>query len=408
MTSPKSLPRRAGNISFVLVQLAVVSVAVGWGGSRWMALDQQRALPKLRPEPLAVTPLYDVPVVVSDEQLAATLERLRPRFQGADTKINHVDHALRFWGLEAQFADDKLLDGTQLRELLTDHRRFHAVYGSNMQPLLMDVPETGGVRVRVQAGNGSSSHVDHTMAGLAEVGTPLSFPIVTARRQATYRDMVEQAIRDFSLNQVEYEWSVLTFALFMPPERGFMTSEGQYVDFDTMARRMMREQLPKGVCFGNHRLFTLVALLRIDEQQPMLSPAVREDIFAFLGDCTQRLVAHQHADGWWDDQWPNRPASEASHGGGSGDEMVDRVLATGHALEWWAVAPESLHPPRSVLASAGQWMVRTIAEMTDEEIQARYTYLSHAGRALALWRGKRPAEAGMVEGRGAKDQGDER
>jgi hypothetical protein len=36
-------------------------------------------------------------------------------------------------------------------------------------------------------------------------------------------------------------------------------------------------------------------------------------------------------------------------------------------------------------------MVAAVDRMTAEEIDRYYTYLSHAGRALALWRGRFPA-----------------
>ena len=123
------------------------------------------------------------------------------------------------------------------------------------------MPTRTGVRVRTKEGNLSSSHVDHTMASLAEVGTPLNFPIETPDGLSVYRSIVEQALRDFSLNQVEYEWSGLTFALFMPPDTAWTTSEGQRLSFDILARRIMRERLPRGVCFGNHRLYTVASLV---------------------------------------------------------------------------------------------------------------------------------------------------
>ena len=69
-----------------------------------------------------------------------------------------------------------------------------------------------------------------------------------------------------------------------------------------------------------------------------------------------------------------------------------RLLATGHALEWWAMAPEELHPPREVMVRAGQWLAREIEVMDQETVLRNYTFLSHAGRALSLWRGGFPCQ----------------
>lgn len=60
---------------------------------------------------------------MTDEQLEAVLHKLRPRFNKTQPKINYVDHALRFWGVEAKFDEPDCLSG-DLRKVLTDHRVF--------------------------------------------------------------------------------------------------------------------------------------------------------------------------------------------------------------------------------------------------------------------------------------------
>lgn len=375
------------NGTFIGVHLALWA-ALGTGAllrvGQWA---DEAQMPPIRSEPLTVEPEYDYEVVVTDDQLQRVLEKLKPPFQGEETKINHMDHALRFWTVEAKFdpQNKATLSGEQMRRLLTDYRLFTKLYGEDAVSLLKDEPT--GIGTRVQEGHTTSSHVDHTVACLAEAGTPLDYPVYSPTRAATYRDLVEHTFRSFSLNQIEYEWSALTFALFQPA-RNWRTTEGQEMSFDRLAERIMREKLPLGVCFGNHRLHTLTMFLRVDDQQSILSPAARASVEAFLLEQTATLVKHQHPDGFWDGQWPNRPATDEED---ESDNVPDRILATGHALEWWALAPQHLHPPRPVLASAGQWLVREIDSLTDEETLQYYTYLTHAGRALALWRSKSPA-----------------
>jgi hypothetical protein len=382
---------RRGSVTLLLVSLLLLAAAAGVIG--WRASEQPRApqLPPLRETPLAVVPRYDNPRVITDEQLARVLGRLRPRLNGKTTRIGGIDHALRFWTAAARFDDAAYVSGEELRALLTDHGRFAALYGPDERPLLMR--EGRGVRVRTQDGIATSTHVDHTLACLAEVGTPLSFPLHLADGPATFRDMLEQSLRDFSLNQVEYEWSALTYALFLPPgATGWTTREGQHVTFDMLADRAMRERIPRGVCFGNHRLYTLAALLQIDEEHPILSPAARARVLAFLQAQTAILIKNQSAEGYWGADWAREEGQPEVETDRTGDTVSDRILATGHALEWWAIAPESCLPEREVIIRASQWLVKTIDDSTDEQIQSRFTYLSHAGRALALWRKADPAE----------------
>jgi len=387
--------RASGIVAFTILQVALISAGAAWAWARVGQLDRLRAMPVLREVPLEVKPRYDYPVVVSNDQLSRVLTKLRPKNFGAKTKLNNIDHALRFWTPHATFADPKFFSGEQLRAIITDNREFVKLYGSTQPPLLIDGPF--GVRVRLQEGMATSSHVDHTVAGLAEVGTPLDFPVITPTHVTNYRAMIDQALHDFNVNQVEYEWTALALALFMPPNQVWIDTEGQQITFDLLSHRLMREDVPRGVCFGNHRLHTLATFLRIDEQNQILSPAVRAEIIAFLIGKTQLLVKNQHADGYWDAKWPLRPAGSDPKDNASGDAVADRILATGHALEWWATAPAECHPPRETIAKAGQWTAHTIEALTSDEIDRYYTFLTHAGRALSIWRGKYPYEVKLDE-----------
>jgi hypothetical protein len=371
---------------FLTIQILLGCAAVAVGAFRARTLEAERRLPVLRDEPLSIEPRYDYDVVISDEQLKRVLHKLRPRFEADQTKINHVDHGLRFWTVSAQFESEALLSGEQMRRLLADHRRFAEVFGEDEPPLLID--NAGGVGVRVQEGTATSSHEDHTLACLAEVGTPLDFPITSPRRSTTFRAMLADSLRSFSMNQIEYEWSAMTYALYLPPTTSWRTTEGQEVSFDRLADRIMREALPDGVCYANHRLYTLAVFLRVDEQTSILSPEVRVRVLDYLTATTATLVQHQHADGFWNGDWPESSPSNSEPSDNPGDRISDRILATGHALEWWAIAPQEVHPPRHVLAGGGQWLVRTIDDLSEEQTLQYYTYLSHAGRALSLWRSR--------------------
>lgn len=387
--------RGLGVAAFVALQAALLSAAVAWGAYETRGWQEARALPPLRPEPLEIPALYDDPAVVSDQELRDTLSRLALPERGEGTVVGHVDHALRFWGAEARFDDPDAVSGEEMRSLLTNQWRFVRVYGVGREPLLVD--DGVGVRVRAFAGPDSASHVDHTLASLAEVGTPLDFPVLTSERRTTFRDVIEQSLRDFSLNQPEYEWSTLAFALYLPPVRRWTTSEGQVMTFDRLARRIMREALPEGVCSANHRLYALVALLRIDDRMAaegeggILEPGTRRQVVRYLRGVTATLVRHQHPDGFWNDAWPRQAPASSAPTGAEGDRLSDRLIVTGHVMEWWALAPREVLPPRSVRVAAGRWLVRTIAGMTPEEIQVNFSFLSHAGRALALWRGHETA-----------------
>ncbi len=53
--------------------------------------------------PAAVLPFYDDATVVSDEDLAAVLTKVLPRFSREKLRPNYVEHALRIWGAQIEF-----------------------------------------------------------------------------------------------------------------------------------------------------------------------------------------------------------------------------------------------------------------------------------------------------------------
>ena len=348
---------------------------------------QQQFWPEFLQEPLQIWSLYDDPRVISDSDLQKVMKHLRPKLRSRNPNINYVDHALRFWGIEAQFADPKCLSGKEMRELLTDNRLFRKMWHPGTPSFLTNT--NYGVRIRVQAGPSTASHVDHTVASLAEVGTPSDYPLITPSGETTFHALLEDTLKKFSLNQLEYEWTATVFALYAPTNRQWKTAEGQWISFDILARRMMRQKMLEGVCFGNHRLYSLALMLRADDLSPVFSEEARLEVIAFLKDATNRLIMNQSKDGFWDRNWEG---SDWSTKWNEQAAITRRVLATGHTLEWWAIAPQEVQPPREVVIHAGQWLTKAILKMDDAQVRRNYTFLTHAGRALALWRDIHPAE----------------
>ncbi len=397
MSGEAARPRATlGTAAFSGLQAVIFAAAVAWGAHLAVSYQARHALPPLRAEPLAIGPFYDDPRVIGDQELRRVLARL-PLAAGAPP-LAQVDHSLRLWGQREPFADPGLLPSWEMQRRLLDHEHFALVHRDAQAPLLIDDDETGGVGVRVGADDASASHVDHTLATLAEIGLPLSTPLRTPLRETTARELLEHSLRHFSLNQAEVEWSALAYVLFLPPASRWVTSEGQEMSFDRLADRLMRERLPEGVCSANHRLYGLAAFLRVDDQMaaggegPILEDASRQRIVGFLRQATDAFVRHQHAGGFWNFAWPAATPATLEPTEREGDRLGDRIIVTGHALEWWALAPEEVQPPRPVAVAAARWLIDTIDGLEPAQIQSYNSFLSHAGRALALWRGKLPAE----------------
>lgn len=349
------------------------------------------AIPALQNEPRSVTLKYNWPHVITDEQLTATMTKLRPQLRHEHPKINHVDHALRCWGQEATFEDPACLSGAEMVAMLTDQNAYAAHWGTDALPLL--VKGEFGPGFRTQEGESSASHVDHTLGTLAEIGISLDYPIIVKDQEAplTVKQLLTAAMLDFRLNQKEYEWTTVAAASYATGPTQWLSQDGEHITFDMLADRLMRQDWVDGVCYGNHRLYALAMLLQFDDQAQLFREAdTRSKVIAHLSQATARLVKSQSAEGYWDENWEDatRPAKEMEAGG----PTMRRILATGHALEWWAIAPAEVLPPREVVVRGAQWLVVEIEQMEPESVVKNYTFLTHVGRALCLWRGKFPHE----------------
>ena len=342
-----------------------------------------------RTEPLTVEPLYDRPDFISDEDLAAVLQQVLPRFPRAELKPNFVEHAVRIWGVNAEFDDPEVLNGAELRDFLTDHARFSTSWAqANVKPLL-DVRQSG-IAIHYGADPGASVHHDHWLASLTEAGIRLDAPVFgPGRHNATIADVLSEALRDFRLDEAETEWTAMAFGLWLPPTSHWTGRGGREYSFDLLVERLVRGERTQGVCAGTHRVYSLALLLRIDDEFDILSDEARTIARDYLEEVRDAITASQFPDGHWPSNWP---AGAAAVEDPVEDEQYQQVIATGHHLEWLAIAPRELHPPDEQIGCAARWVIDVTVDQTPAEILERYTFFSHVGNALALWRNTHPAE----------------
>lgn len=395
--------RRISKEQILVVQLVVVVALIASFASA-SSVTRQQALneiggPKYMPAvaipretPLIIEPFYDDSEVVSDEELAAVLAKIRPKFVREKLKSNHVEHALRTWWLNAKFRDPKVMSGEAMKDYLVDHGQFLASWGEKVQPILQDRSDSGGVAIRWGKEECASVHHDHWLACLTEAGINLHEPVFTPNRRREIADVLQEALRDFRLDEVETEWSALAFGLWIAPQKTWTTRSGREVSFDLMAERLMRGHKRFGVCSGLHRVYSLMALVRLDDDHDILSDAMREQVMEHLRSVRDLMMVSQFPDGHWPSNWSEGADAVAKP---LNDELYRQVIATGHQLEWLAIAPKELHPPREQILKAADWVIKTTTEQSDSDISQRYTFFSHVGNALALWRKTHPADFWM-------------
>lgn len=343
-------------------------------------------------EPIRIEPLYDDPGVVSDEELAGVLAKVLPRFAPARLKPNFVEHALRIWGDQIEFDSPELMSGPVMREFLTDSAKYISAWGEGTEPMLQQ--EEQGVTVIWGQTGTTSVHHDHMLASLTEAGVPLNAPVFTTRSRMQFADVLNQALRDFQLDERETEWSVMAFGFWLAPQgiSQWHNGDGRLISLDLLASRLMRNIRKHGVCLGTHRVYSLVVLLRLNETYggDLISDSTEQEIRNYLFETRDLIVAAQAPDGSFPPNWTD--GAEATAKADPAEKEYRRVISTGHHLEWLAIAPPEFHPDREVVHRAADWAIRNTLETPQDVVNQNYTFYSHVGNALALWRKTSPPE----------------
>lgn len=298
--------------------------------------------------PARAEPFYDDPEVVSDEQLAAVLKKVLPRFDRMHLRPNYVEHALRIWGSEIEFTNDELISGPEMVRFLTDTSKYIESWKDEAPPILK--PTRTGVAIRWGPDRTASVHHDHLVTCLTEAGVSLDTDIYLPARRSKVRDLVSEAIRDFRVDEREVEWSVMTFGLWLAPEdiTEWVNGDGRRITFDLIARRLMRSQRKQGVCLGTHRVYSLALLLQLQDRydEDLLQADTRALVQEYLMQTCQLISTTPDTDGSWPPNWPDGVRSTELED--PQQPFYRRVISTGHHLEWLAIAPEQFHPPSTL------------------------------------------------------------
>ena len=397
-----------------------------------------------RNEPAVILPQYNEPRLCTDQQLAEVLDRVKPPgAKPSDKNIgsantNNMVHALRLWGKDADFSDPMIPSGKVMLGYFLDDAVFQEWAGKETPPLFFIGED--GLQPRIFDDGGkfrttSSYHPDDLLATLAEVGTPLDTPMHLRGSDAKVADLLDDSMRRFYLDRLEFEWSAMSYVRYLYPLKQWRNKYGERMSVESLVKELMEKAPEAGPCDGLHRLEAMVLLYRVDEaaqaagKKSILSKKDRGRMLGYMKRVSELLVSSQSPEGFWTRQWSKgippaelkaETATKVEETKDANSEkktaaktkvapavksaaLHDKLLVTGHQLEWLALAPEQVQPPRENIVRAGQWITRTLLEIDQKELLETYGPYSHAARALCLWRSVEPMEAWKL-GQGVRSQ----
>jgi hypothetical protein len=87
----------------------------------------------------------------------------------------------------------------------------------------------------------------------------------------------------------------------------------------------------------------------------------------------------QREDGTWDALWfdPTIPAPTKY--------LTGTVMATGHSLEWLALAPQEFIDDPKMISRACEAALRLLETIPPEALRENYNYYTHVANSLKLW-----------------------
>jgi hypothetical protein len=383
---PNSAFKMARLSRFALPPLVVIAALLAYRLISAAITPASAGIALPRNEPLTIASRFNDPRVVTDEQLRAVLARVTPPVDPVTT--NNFVHALRLWGEKSKFKNAGLPSGENLRDYFLDDATFRRWAGENAPPLFYR--DAAGVQVRsfderTTDRATSSYHAADLIATLAETGVPLNTPLRLREGETTVRELLETTLRQGHLDQLEYEWLAIAYARYVFPQRSWKNKYGEEIDVNDLVNELIGHPPGLGPCNGLHRLEALAVLYRADETEQVLRPQTKLKILHTLKRTSVLLAAAQTSDGYWTRQWP-AGAAAAQPGEKNPASLHDKLLVTGHHLEWLALAPDEVQPPRETVIRAAQWLARTLVEMDQKDLIEAYGPYTHAARALCLWR----------------------
>ncbi len=143
----------------------------------------------------------------------------------------------------------------------------------------------------------------------------------------------------------------------------------------------MELPLSSRACGGLHVVNVLTKMLGQNHRPPRLSVGKQKQVRAFLANKIQIAVLNQVSDGGWPADWCQNSEQhikeEARY-----EPIVERILPTGHLLEWLSSVPPEFRPPEELFLEGVKFLVEALRNVSEKDVREHYCPYSHAVCAI--------------------------
>lgn len=381
--------------------LVIVGAGAAGGFGTWRAVRAPGVSSAARPaapqpglfrdRALALPPAGGLRGTVSREELRRVFWFTQPRWRMSKTA--NILHALRLWGGDATFSHDAPLgegratiaDSRRMLTVMLDMKEFNQA-NVGPSPFLYRTEYGAGITEYLPSG-GNVAHVDQYLKVMGELGLEAATPIRLADgHEATLADVLRDSLAKYRPTQ-ELEFTAVAYSRWLPPNREWRDREGVRHTLDELCLAMAAKPIGEGACAGAHAPYALANLIRAHRAVPCLSGRAVAAAEGRLREVSGLLDRHRLPGGGWYSAWHRSAAPDPV-----GDPTFQFVVATGHHLEWIAMAPPELRPQADTIRAAASHLAEMIPTHTANTIHNGYTTFTHAARALALLEEVDPSE----------------
>jgi hypothetical protein len=320
------------------------------------------------------------------------------RVSAGQLELSLTLHLMRLHGKDFEIPLAGTTPNRSVIEILCDEELGERAFGSS--PIMVTdwgvrYEEADSFGRKRSAWRSAEGHRDQALAVMAEMGVPLSQPIVTKiGGQFTVRDVLRDSLAQFHLDQKEIAWTAFAYCLYLPPETEWTNRHGEHYSLEDVANAVLSRPLANESCSGMHIVAALRAMSIVASNTNIVTADTERRINARLDDYLSLAIKTQTADGSWNREWWDNELAHTNRlyrTNAADDEL--RIIATSHLLEWLHSTPEGV--PAMTKLRASHWLLLRVQGASDEEMIDQYCGYSHACAVLRDMNSSDESPAGM-------------
>lgn len=307
--------------------------------------------------------------------LVSPQEWIRIR-QSLESPVTSPSGSLHRLLLEVAEHPDRTSD--RYLELLTpllDQQQSIAIYGA---PAF--VRTRYGIRFRPQwlvtaDAQAAESHRDQCLALFGMLGISLDTRIQAEGSHLQVRDLLDDSLASFTLEQQELAWTAIAYALFLPGNRSWSNRFQESFRFDDLVDKLLNRPLdsPDVSCGGLHIVQALAIIWYVHTgHRSMLSRRIERQLQEYLHDFTRKAVRTQADQGYWEIDWFKKEHLKPN------ETFDNRIIATSHMIEVLSLLPSEFTVPDEVFSRAGLWLKHCLLEARPEQIEENFCPCIHS------------------------------